>query len=134
MNYCLGTKTSIHLNIKKIKENMAQKDWKDILNASINHIPEPKPVESIKEDHQKGSVTKQNLIIRFEKRNGKPATIISNFQGSESELKDLAAAIKKHFCAGGSAKDDEILIQGDIRNKLAEFLRRQGHTVRGVTS
>jgi len=122
------------LNIKKINANMAQKDWKDILNASINNIPESKPVESVKEDCKKVSVAKQNLIIRFEKRNGKPATIISNFQGSEPELKNLAATIKKHFSVGGSAKDDEILIQGDVRNKVAEFLRRQGHTVRGMTS
>ncbi|MDD3907016.1 MAG: hypothetical protein PHF34_02245 [Bacteroidales bacterium] len=46
----------------------------------------------------------------------------------------MAATIKKHFSVGGSAKDDEILIQGDVRNKVAEFLRRQGHAVRGMTS
>jgi len=113
---------------------MAQKDWREILNASLGDISESNPVEFIKEDSKKVSVTKQNLIIRFEKRNGKPATIISNFQGSESELKDLAATLKKHCGVGGSAKDDEILIQGDVRNKVSEFLRRQGHSVCGMTS
>jgi len=122
------------LNITKINANMAQKDWREILNASLGDISESNPVEFIKEDSKKVSVTKQNLIIRFEKRNGKPATIISNFQGSESELKDLAATLKKHCGVGGSAKDDEILIQGDVRNKVSEFLRRQGHSVCGMTS
>ncbi|MCK9312197.1 MAG: translation initiation factor [Bacteroidales bacterium] len=122
------------MNITKINANMAQKDWREILNASLGDISESNPVEFIKEDSKKVSVTKQNLIIRFEKRNGKPATIISNFQGSESELKDLAATLKKHCGVGGSAKDDEILIQGDVRNKVSEFLRRQGHSVCGMTS
>jgi len=110
---------------------MVQKDWKDILNK--NRTPDPeisseKPIEKLDTPHLS---TRQNLIIRFEKRNGKPATIISNFIGSEVDLKDLAGKIKKHCGVGGSAKDDEILIQGDVRIKVADLLKSMGHTVRG---
>jgi translation initiation factor 1 len=73
----------------------------------------------------------QQLIIRFEKRNGKPATIISHFSGTRDELEQLAAKLKKLCGAGGSAKDDEILIQGDVRKKVVLYLQQEGHSVRG---
>jgi translation initiation factor 1 len=110
---------------------MSKPDWKDLLNAKLEHRPEnvsevpaatPAPLTTSK---------RQDFIIRFEKRNGKPATIVSNFQGSESALKELAATLKKHCGTGGSAKDDEILIQGDVRVKIADYLKKQGHLVRG---
>ena len=110
---------------------MAQKDWKEILNSSLTNIPDTNPNETTVKESEQKPATRQNLIVRFEKRNGKPATIISNYQGSEQELKDLAAKLKKHCGVGGSAKDDEILIQGDVRNKVADFLRNLGHSVRG---
>lgn len=114
---------------------MATKDWKDILDSTFVDRPEMgqrAPIEKeAAQNSNKVSAVRQNMIIRFEKRNGKPATIISNFQGSEQELKDLAAKLKKHCGVGGSAKDDEILIQGDVRNKAAGFLHDLGHSVRG---
>jgi translation initiation factor 1 len=113
---------------------MAQKNWKDILGSTLAGIPDidsEKPTAGKKTKDSKTPGIRQSFIIRFEKRNGKPATIVSNFQGSEQELKDLAARLKKHCGVGGSAKDDEILIQGDVKDKIADFLRNQGHAVRG---
>jgi Translation initiation factor 1 (eIF-1/SUI1) and related proteins len=114
---------------------MAQKDWKDILNTTLAASTQEKAEATIKQEipqkDKEASEPRQNFIIRFEKRNGKPATIVSNFEGSEQELKDLAAKLKKHCGVGGSAKDDEILIQGDVCTKVAEFLRKQNHSVRG---
>lgn len=110
---------------------MAQKDWKEILSNTLQDTRSPNQNEQPVEEKNKTTTVRQDLIIRFEKRNGKPATIVSHFQGSEAELKELAAALKKHLGVGGSAKDDEILIQGDVRNKVADFLRKQGHLVRG---
>ena len=106
---------------------MSKPDWKDLLNEKMEQLPanqgKPSPVPS--------SFKRQDFIFRFEKRNGKPATIVSNFEGSEAALKDLAATLKKHCGTGGSAKDDEILIQGDVRVKIADFLIKKGHKVRG---
>jgi translation initiation factor 1 len=105
---------------------MSKPDWKDLLNAKLEQSPEIK-AESVVSTPSK----RQDFILRFEKRNGKPATIVSNFEGSEAALKDLAATLKKHCGTGGSAKDDEILIQGDVRVKIADYLTKQGHKVRG---
>jgi translation initiation factor 1 len=114
---------------------MAQKNWKDILGSSLSGLPDNEPDipenEEVHTSNGKDEKVRQNLTIRFEKRNGKPATIVSKFEGSEQELKDLAAKLKKHCGVGGSAKDDEILIQGDVRNKVADFLRKLNHNVRG---
>ena len=109
---------------------MAQKDWRDILGSSLTSFPEADSEIPVESESKKAPTNRQELIIRFEKRNGKPTTII-NFLGSEKDLKDLAASLKKHCSTGGSAKDDEILIQGDVRNKVADFLKKQGHSVRG---
>lgn len=106
---------------------MNKPDWKDLLNAKL----EQEPVRQNEPASPIVPSKRQDFILRFEKRNGKPATIVSNFQGSESALKDLAATLKKHCGTGGSAKDDEILIQGDVRTKIADYLTKQGHKVRG---
>jgi len=111
---------------------MSQKDWKDILNSNLGINPEINTIqEKAKEQIVNKKIILQDFIIRFEKRNGKPATIVSNFHGSESDLKDLAGKLKKHCGVGGSAKDDEILIQGDVRIKIADYLKAFGHKVRG---
>jgi translation initiation factor 1 len=110
---------------------MAKADWKDILHTNLGNTVTSSTGEKEGSPIKKGTDKRQDLIIRFEKRNGKPATIVSNFQGSEAELKDLAGKLKKFCGVGGSAKDDEILIQGDARLKIADYLRKQGHQVRG---
>lgn len=107
---------------------MAKADWKDLLSSiKVDKTENEAPiVQPIKE-----KTKKQDLIIRFEKRNGKPATIISNFEGSESDLKDLAKELKIFCSTGGSAKDDEILLQGDVRKKVSEYLSKKSFKVRG---
>jgi translation initiation factor 1 len=106
---------------------MNKPDWKDLLHSKLDHTPDIQDTASSEVQPSK----RQDFIIRFEKRNGKPATIVSNFEGSEAALKELAGNLKKHCGTGGSAKDDEILIQGDVRQKVADYLTRQGHKVRG---
>lgn len=106
-------------------------DWKDRLNLLASTLDEEPANEQPVKVETPPLKPKQTLIVRFEKRNGKPATILSGFDGSDEEIKALAARIKKFCGTGGSAKDDEILIQGDIRSKISEFLRMQGYQVRG---
>jgi len=111
--------------------HMSKPDWKDLLNAKLEHLPSTVGESAGVAPAALTPSKRQDFILRFEKRNGKPATIVSNFKGSESALKDLAATLKKHCGTGGSAKDDEILIQGDVRLKIADYLTKQGHKVRG---
>ena len=69
---------------------------------------------------------KQTLEVHLEKkhRGGKAAMIVKGFSGSDEELNDLAKKLKTSMGVGGSAKDGEIIIQGDRREKLMEILEK----------
>ena len=65
----------------------------------------------------------QNLRVHLDRRKGgKIVTIIRGYQGSISELKTLANSMKKKLSVGGSVKNDEILLQGNLREKVLKFL------------
>jgi len=76
---------------------------------------------------------KQTLHISLDKkqRKGKKATLITGFQGSEDALKELAKTLKTQCGTGGSAKDGEILVQGDFRTKVKEVLEKKGYKTKG---
>jgi translation initiation factor 1 len=76
---------------------------------------------------------KQALKVRFEKKHraGKKVTVISGFTGPESDLKDLAKLLKSRCAVGGSVKDQEILLQGDLRDKIKGVLLKEGYSVKG---
>lgn len=71
----------------------------------------------------------QDLRIWLEKnhRGGKTASVIKNFVGSTTDLENLCRELKTKCGTGGSAKDGEIIIQGDHRKKLGEILSKMGY-------
>lgn len=72
---------------------------------------------------------KQTLRIELDKRNrkGKSVTLITNFVGTDDDLQDLAKFLKTRCGVGGSARDGEILLQGDFRQKVLELLQKEGY-------
>lgn len=74
----------------------------------------------------------QQLRVGLDKsgRAGKTVTLVSGFVGSTADLETLAKLLKTRCGTGGSAKDGEILIQGDVRNKIAEILQKEGYKAR----
>lgn len=78
--------------------------------------------------------SEQLLEVHIEKkgRGGKTAVIVKGFEGSEADLKDLGKALKSHCATGGSVKDGEIIIQGDLRPKVLDYLNKQGYKTKRV--
>ena len=76
----------------------------------------------------------QHLEAQLDKKNrgGKVATVIKGFKGSEDDLKALAKSLKTHCGVGGSAKDGEIIIQGNFRDKIMQHLVKEGFKIKRV--
>ena len=71
----------------------------------------------------------QNLNVFLDKsgRAGKQVTLVSGFIGTASDLETLTKILKTKCGTGGSAKDGEILIQGDVRDKVIQILQQAGY-------
>lgn len=72
------------------------------------------------------------ILCKYEKRKGKPITIIDGYTGASEDFKKLAKDIKKKLSVGGSFKDEKIIIQGDYRDKIMEILKDKGFKVKRV--
>lgn len=109
-------------------------DWKDRLGALYDTVPKAETGDetALPASEAQPKEKKQTLRVELDKRNGKPATLITEFEGTDNELKDLAKTLKVKCGAGGSARGGEILIQGDFRIKVSEILIDLGYKVRKI--
>ena len=105
-------------------------DLKDQLkNLFPDHIPLP---ETEKDEGKELWIQDEPMICKFEKRKGKPTTIIEGYTGSDDDFKILAKELKTKLSVGGSFKDDSIIIQGDYRDKIMTILKDKGFKVKRV--
>jgi translation initiation factor 1 len=72
------------------------------------------------------------IICKYEKRKGKPITILEGYNGATEDFKTLAKELKTKLSVGGSFKDDKIIIQGDFRDKIMQILKQKGFLVKRV--
>lgn len=80
------------------------------------------------------AVADQRLEVWIDKKNrgGNIATIVKGFVGTESDLKDLGKVLKSACGVGGSAKNGEIIIQGNVRDKVMQILSDKGYFCKRV--
>lgn len=83
---------------------------------------------------EKLAPNEQHLEAHFSNkgRGGKTVTVVKGFQGAEDDLKALGKLLKRKCGVGGSVKDGEIIIQGNIREKVIKILTEEGYKVKRV--
>lgn len=109
---------------------MAENDWKKRLGVVYSTNPdfqyrEEEPAAAVLTPEP----SKQRLIVSLDRRNrgGKQVTLVTGFTGTEEDLKELGKALKVKCGVGGSAKDGEITVQGDLRDKVTALLHDMGY-------
>lgn len=113
----------VHLQIMDLQEQLKK--------LFPNHTPSEEPEATAEIAHEL-YIQKEPMICKYEKRNGKPTTIISGYEGEAEDFKILAKEIKTKFAVGGSIKEGEIVLQGDYREKIMEFLKDKGFKTKRV--
>lgn len=99
-------------------------------NLFPDHVPEESPSEP--NDKPDYWMQEEPIICKYEKRKGKPITILEGYTGADADFKKLAKEIKSFLSVGGSYKNDTIIVQGDYRDKIMDFLKGKGFKVKRV--
>ncbi len=88
--------------------------------------------DTSKEDKKKKSSNKiepknqHQLVFTYEKRKGKPVTLVGRFNISNDDKKNVLKLLKKKLACGGSIKDEWIEVQGDVKDKIITILESDG--------
>ncbi|MHA7059193.1 translation initiation factor [Aquimarina sp. M1] len=106
----------------------------DLKDQLKNLFPDHEHTDDEKEEKKTDSIWMQDdpIICKYEKRKGKPITILEGYTGANEDFKKLAKEIKTKLSVGGSFKDERIIIQGDYRDKIMGILQEKGFRVKRV--
>jgi len=106
-------------------------DWKKRLGMVYSTNPDFQFESGDQEEAQQLAPGQQKLYVSIDKKNrkGKKVTLVKGFQGSQEELRSLAKELKIRCGVGGSVVDDNILIQGDFRDRVVSLLQEKGYKV-----
>ena len=106
----------------------------DLQEQLKNLFPEhtPEPTDNSKVSEKKIWLQVDPILCKYEKRKGKPITILEGYTGATEDFKKLAKELKTKLSVGGSFKDDKIIIQGDYRDKIMAMLKEKGFNVKRV--
>lgn len=109
---------------------MKNNDWKDRLGVMYSTNPNFQYDTGEEEEEETLPKEKQQLRISLDKRNrgGKMVTLVTGFVGKTVDLEALGKFLKVKCGVGGSAKEGEIIVQGDFRSKILEILQKEGYT------
>ena len=111
---------------------MKENDWKSRLGVVYSTDPDfaYRTEETVEESTLPPG--KQRLVVTLDRRNrgGKQVTLVSGFVGTADDLKELGRVLKTRCGVGGSAKDGEITVQGDFRDKVTFLLRELGYNAK----
>lgn len=108
---------------------MSNNDWKSRLGMVYSTNPDFEYKNETDETAATPEPSKQNLRVSLDRkqRGGKQVTLVTGFAGSDADLAALGKMLKMRCGVGGSAKDGEIIIQGDFRDRVVELLHKEGY-------
>lgn len=108
---------------------MADNDWKKRLGVVFSTNPDFTYEEETEQEPATLAPEKQNLIVSIDRkgRGGKQVTLVTGFVGTADDLTELGRTLKVKCGVGGSAKDGEITIQGDFRDRVTALLKEMGY-------
>lgn len=108
---------------------MAEHDWKKRLGVVYSTNPDFQYQTVQEAEAETLPPQKQRLTVRIDRRHraGKQVTLVEGFVGTSADLAALAKTLKTRCGVGGSAKDGEITVQGDLRDKVTALLREMGY-------
>ena len=104
----------------------------DLQDQLKNLFPEHIPEETPEVESSNIWLQSEPIICKYEKRKGKPMTILEGYTGATEDFKMLARELKTKLSVGRSFKDDKIVIQGDYRDKIIAILKEKGFAVKRV--
>lgn len=105
-------------------------DWKERLNIVYSTNPDYQYQTEQEEEPDRLPAAQQKLRVQLDRRNrgGKTVTLVTGFIGTDEDLKALGKLLKSKCGVGGSAKDGEIIVQGDFKQKVIDLLKQEGFT------
>lgn len=111
---------------------MADNDWKSRLGVVYSTNPDFQYQEEAEVEPETLAPGKQRLIVRIDRRQraGKQVTLVEGFVGKSDDLAALAKTLKTRCGVGGTAKDGEITVQGDLRDKVVALLQSMGYNAK----
>lgn len=111
---------------------MAQQDWKSRLGVVFSTNPDFNYETPQEKEEATLPPASQKLIVAIDRRNrgGKQVTLVKGFRGAAADLEALAKKLKTKCGVGGSAKEGEIVIQGDLRDKVLNILLSEGYNAK----
>ncbi len=111
---------------------MADNDWKSRLGVVYSTNPDFEYRQEVQEEQVTLEPAKQRLTVRIDRRQraGKQVTLVEGFVGTSEDLSALAKTLKTRCGVGGTAKDGEITVQGDLRDKVVALLQVMGYNAK----
>ncbi len=109
---------------------MKNNDWKERLNVVYSTNPDYNYEMNDEEEQTTLPSAQQRLRVQLDRKNrgGKVVTLVTGFVGTDNDLKELGKLLKSKCGVGGSAKDGEIIVQGDFKQRVIELLKSEGYT------
>ena len=95
-------------------------------------LPDTPSEECLQKEAEPARTVRPLLRIEKDRRKGKTATLITGYEEDCEEVRELTKRLKQQLAVGGSTRDGEILLQGDVREKVCALLMAEGYKTKRI--